>query len=124
MPVLRRAAPLLGVSVVQWRTQLVERIVESAMSGISHIVEETHCARDIAEAAIAEAKSVHGEVESRVALLAAQAEASTAHVVDALSKCVNEVVAQSEVQASHIIGTVSQRLEKDIEAATVVKSNI
>ena len=64
-------------------------------------------------------KSMHGEVQSRVALLVAQAEASTAHVVDVLSKRVSEVAAQSEVQASHIVGTVAQRLEKDIEAAVV-----
>ena len=63
-------------------------------------LEETRRVRDVAEAAVAEAKSVHGEVESRVATLAVQAEATTAHVVDALSKCVSKVAAQSEAQTS------------------------
>ena len=48
------------------------------MSSIGRVAEETHCARGIAEAAIAKAKSIHGEVESRVVLLVVQAEASTA----------------------------------------------
>ena len=63
------------------------------MSNSSHIAEETRCVHDVAEAAIAKAKFVHGEVESRGATLAAQAEASTAHITDALSKRVSEVAA-------------------------------
>ena len=114
----------VGISIAQWRVQLAEQTTEFAMSNVGRVVEETRRVCDVAEAAIAEVKSVHSEVESRVAILAAQAEASAVHIVDVLSKYVSEVVAQSEVQASHIIGTVSQRLEKDIEAATVVKSNI
>ena len=50
----------------------------------------------VVEAAIAEARSVHGEIESRVALLAAQANASTTHIVGVLSQCVQEVVEHSD----------------------------
>ena len=71
-------------------------------------MEETHCVRGIAEAALAEVKSVHGEVESRVASLAAQAEASTAHIANALSKCVSEVAADREAKASCAVGTIVQ----------------
>ena len=63
------------------------------MSSIGHITEETHRVRDVAEAAIAEAKSMHGEVESRVTTLAVQAKASTAHITDVLSKHVSKVAA-------------------------------
>ena len=63
------------------------------MSGVGGITEETRHACGIAEAAIAEAAPVHGQVENRVALLTAQAEASTVHVVDALSKRAIGVVA-------------------------------
>ena len=52
-------------------------------------------------------------------LLVAQDGASTAHVVDAVSKCVTEVATHSAEQASCIVGTVSQQLEKEIEAALV-----
>ena len=89
------------------------------MSSIGRIAEETRRVCGVAEAAIAKAKSVHGEVESRVASLAAQAEANTTHIADALSKCVSKVAAQSEVQTSRIIGTIAQGLEQNIEAAVV-----
>ena len=46
-------------------------MAESAMSGVGHVMEETRRVCGIAETAIAEAKLVHGEVESRVVLLAA-----------------------------------------------------
>ena len=113
---LQKAASLLGVLVAQRRTQLVERITESTVSGVSRVTQETRHVRDVAEAAIAEAKSVHGEVESRVATLVVQVEATTAHVVDALSKRVSEVAVQSEAQTLHVVGIGAQQLEKGIEA--------
>ena len=70
------------------------------MSGVGRIAEETRRGRGIAEAAIAEAKSVHSEVESRVASLAAQGEASIAHIADALSKRVSKVAAETEAKMS------------------------
>ena len=95
----------------------MEWTTESPMSGIDRVMEETRRVQDLAEAAIAEAKSVHCEVDRRVAMLVAQATATTAHGVDALSKCISEVVVQSEAQTSRIVGTVAQQLEKGIEAA-------
>ena len=41
------------------------------MLSVGHVAEETRRVRNVVEAAIAEAKSVHGEVESRVASLVA-----------------------------------------------------
>ena len=89
------------------------------MSGDCRIAEETRYARGITEAAIAKAKSVHGEVESRVASLAAQAKASTAHIAGALSKRVGGMAAETEAKTSYTIGTIAQQLEKEIEAAAV-----
>ena len=71
------------------------------MSGVGRITEKTRRAHGIAEAAIAKVKSMHGEVESRVASLVAQAEASTAHIAYALSKHVSEVAADTEAKALH-----------------------
>ena len=48
-------------------------------------MDATRQAHEIAEAAIAEAKSVHSVVESEVAYLTARADASTVHVVEVLS---------------------------------------
>ena len=70
-----------------------EQTPESTMSNVGHVVEETRRVRGVTEAAIAEAKSVHDEVESKVASLVAYAEASTAHVTRVLSKRVEEATA-------------------------------
>ena len=83
------------------------------MSGVCRVAEETRLVFDVVEAAIAEAKSVHGKVESRVALLAAQTEASTTHIVGGLSECVQEVA--SEVQALDVADVVSQQPERRLE---------
>ena len=61
------------------------------MSGVGCVTEETRHVCNVSEAAIAEAKPVHGEVESSIASLMSQAKASTAHVVGVLSECVQEV---------------------------------
>ena len=70
------------------------------MSGVGCVAEETRCARGIAEVAIAKAKSVHNEIESKVSLLAAQAAASTTHITDALSKRVGKLAAEMEAKTS------------------------
>ena len=66
------------------------------MSDVGQIADEARRVCGVVEAAIAEARSVHGEIESRVALLAAQANASTTHIVGVLSQCVQEVVEHSD----------------------------
>ena len=99
-PVFKRVVSPLSVSVAQHRAQLAKRTAEYALSGVGHVAEETRRARGIGEAAIAEAKSVHGEIESKVFSLAAQAAASTAHITDALSKRVGELAAETEAKNS------------------------
>ena len=89
------------------------------MSGVGHIAEKTQHGRGIIESAIAEATSVRGQVETKVASLAAHTEASMVQVVGTVSECVREVAAHSEAQMPRVIGNIAQRLEKDIEAAAV-----
>ena len=82
-------------------------------------------ARRVAEAAIAEATSVHSQIESRVALLAAQAEATTLHAVREMAGEVQVVVVQVEDSTSRVIGAVAQLLESKIEmvaTCTIVTS--
>ena len=104
---------------MQHRAQLAERTVESALSGVGHVAEEICHAHSVEEVAISEARSMHGEIESKVSLLAAKAAVSTAHIRDALSKCVGEVVVETEAKTSHVVGTVAQQLEKEIQAAAL-----
>ena len=67
------------------------------MSGVGCVAEETRHVLNIEGVAIAEAKSVHDEVERKVALLAAQTEASTTHIIGVLSESVKAVAEHSEV---------------------------
>ena len=83
------------------------------------VADETRRAREVAEAAIAEARSVHGEVQSKVASLTAHANASAAHAVEVLSGRVQEVAEHSQAQTSCVAVAVAQQLEKEIEAAAM-----
>ena len=65
---------------------MAEQIAESAYSSVGQVAKQTRHAREVAKAAIVEARSVHGTVESRVAALSAHANESTAHAVEVLSK--------------------------------------
>ena len=81
--------------------QPVEQVTESAMSGMGCIVNETRRAREVAKAAIAKARSVHGEVQSKVASLTARAGASAAHTVEVLSGRVREVAEHGKADVTH-----------------------
>ena len=87
--------------------QLAERVAKSAMSGVGQIADEARRVRRIEEVAIADARYVHGEVESRVASLVAQADASAVHIIGVLLQHVQEVAEHSNAQASCIVGEVS-----------------
>ena len=113
---LRRSLSPLGLLVAQHHAQLVEQVAESAMSGVERMAVEMRHAREVAEAAIAEARSVHGEVQSKVALLMARANVSATHAVEVLSGRVQEGAEQSQVQMSHVAVAVAQQFEKEIEA--------
>ena len=54
-----------------------------------------------------------------MASLVAQAEASTTHMGDVLSKRMGEVAAETKAKTSCIVGTIAQQLEREIEAAAV-----
>ena len=72
--------------------------------------------QQVAKATIAKVKSVQGEVASQAASLWAHADASTAHAVEVLSGCVQEVVMHSEAQASRVAKMVTRQLEGEIQA--------
>ena len=88
---------------MQRHAQMAEKIAESAISRVGQVADEMRCAHEIAEVAIAEVRSVHGEVQSKVTLLMAHANVSTAHAVEVLSGCVQEVARYSKPQMSHVV---------------------
>ena len=87
---------------------MAEQIAESAFSGVGQVTDETRRACKVAEATIAEARSMHGVVESRVAELSARANVSTTHAVEVLTEQVWQTAAKIEAKALQTIGTVVQ----------------
>ena len=63
------------------------------------------------EATSAEARSVHDEVEAKVATLAAQTVVSVSQVVEAVQGHVSELAAYSDARLSHVTAEVTQRSE-------------
>ena len=103
--------------MAQQRVRITEQKAESVVSGVGVMADQSRFAQSIAEAAIAEAHSVHETVKSRMVEIAERAESSTSQVVGMLSHKVDQVAAQATAQTSHV-AVVTQQLEKNIEAAT------
>ena len=62
----RRTASPSKLSVAQQRARAAEEKAESAVSGVGMAADQTRYARSVAEAAIAEARSVRDEVMSKL----------------------------------------------------------
>ena len=81
----------------------------TAISGVGRVEEETCRVRQMVEATTAEARSVRGDIQSRVATLAAAAaDASAARTVEEISSRVKEAIKYSDAQASRVIADVTQ----------------
>ena len=65
-----------GCQVTQRRVRLAEQTVRRAISGIGRLEAETRHMCEMVEATTAEARSIRGEVKSRIATLAAVADMS------------------------------------------------
>ena len=72
-------------------------------------------AQSVTDDAIAEARAVREEVESRISELAQRAEISTSSALGEVTGEFRRVVEQTQAQTSHIVGTIVQQLEKEIE---------
>ena len=104
----RRTISLSKLSVAQQRAQIVEQKVESAFSGVGIVADQTHHAQSIAEAAIAEARSMHDEVLSKIAEVTKRSDVSVSNVANVLTGQVQQVAAQFEAHMSHAVGQVAQ----------------
>ena len=67
------------------------------------MADQTHFAQSVVEVAIAEARLVHAEVESRMAEITEPAEVNTSHAVGLLSDKIERVSAQTQVQTLHVV---------------------
>ena len=66
----RRTASPSKLSVAQQRARAAEEKAESAVSGVGMVADQTRYTQSVAEAAIAEARSVRDEVTSKLAEVA------------------------------------------------------
>ena len=94
--------------MAQRRAQIAEAKAESAFSGVGVVADQTCHAQSVAEAAIAEARSVHDEVLSRIAEVAKRSDVSISNVADVLTGKVQQVTGQFEAHTSHTVGQVAQ----------------
>ena len=97
----------------------MEQSAATAISGMGNVEEETHRVRQMVEATTAEARSVCGGIESRIATLAVAADASAACTAEEISSRVKEAVEYSNAQALRVAADVTQRLEKEIVAVAM-----
>ena len=112
----RQAILPMGLFVAQLRAQTAEQKAESAFSHVGVIADQTRHAQSIAEAAIAEARSVHNEVSSKIAAFTKRADDSTSSTIGMLPRKMEEVTAQTEAQTSRVVAQVTQQLERELEA--------
>ena len=85
------------------------------MSGVGQVVEAMSRTHGVAEAMIAEATSMRSQVESRVALLAVQAEATISRAVSKMAGQMQAMAAHAEESTSRVFGAVAQRWNKILE---------
>ena len=82
--------------MAQRRAQIPELKAESAFSGVRAVADQTHHVQSIADAAYAEARSVHDEVSSKIAEVARRADASASSIANVLMGKVQQVAVQFE----------------------------
>ena len=78
------------------------------MSGVGEVADQTRYARSVAEAAIAEARSVRDEVMSKIAKVAQRSDVSASNVEEVLTGKVHQVAAHFEAHTSHAVEQVAQ----------------
>ena len=103
------------LSVAQRHAQIAEQKAESAFSGVGMVADQTRYAQSVAEAAIAEVRSVRDEVASRMEEVAKRSDVSVSNIADVLTGKVQQVAAQFEAQTSHAVGQVAQQLEREVK---------
>ena len=106
-----------SVTIAQLRARTAEWKADTAQSFAGRIADETVRAQSTAEDAIAEARAVREQVESRIADLTRRAEISSSSVLGEMTGRVKETVERSQEEMSRAVGSSLQQLEQRIEVA-------
>ena len=111
----RRTVTPTELSVAQQRARTAEMKADTAYSGVGMVAEETRRVRSVAEEAIAEARSLHAEIESKMGEVATRADVSASNVADALMGQVREAVAHSDKVTNRAVGELQNRTRDFVE---------
>ena len=108
-----------SLSVAQLHAGTAEQKVDTTLSSAGRIADQTIHARSVTDDAIAEARAVREEVESRLSEFLQCAEVKTSSVLGEVAGEVKRAVEKTQVQTSHTVGSAVQQLEKEIEVAAL-----
>ena len=111
----RRTVTPTELSVAQQRARTAEMKADTAYSGVGMVAEEMRRVRNVAEEAIAEARSVRTGVESKMGEVAARASASASNVADSLTGQVREAVAHSDEMTNRAVSELQGQTREFVE---------
>ena len=103
------------LSIAQQRAWTTEQRAETALSGVEVVADRTRRAQSVAEDAIAEARSVHAEVSSRMAKVAECTDISASVVAEDLGGKMRETVAHTEATTSRAVGELQSKTREHVE---------
>ena len=106
-----------SVTIAQLRARTAEWKADTAQSFAGRIADQTVRAQSTAEDAIAEARAVREQVESRIADMSRRTEIASSSVVGEMTGRVKEAVERSQEEMSRAVGSSIQQLEQHIEVA-------
>ena len=103
------------LSVAQQRARTAELKADTAYSSVGMVAEETRRVKNVAEDAIAEARSLRSEIESKMGEVATRVDVSASNVADSLTGQVREAVAHSDEMTTRAVGDLQMRTREFVE---------
>ena len=111
----RRTISPIGLSVAQQHARTAEQKADSAFSGVGVVADQTRRTQAVAEAAIAEARSVRDKVSSKLAEVAKRADISAPSVAENLTGRMEQVAAYSDAQTPRSVEKLQFKTHEYIE---------
>ena len=111
----RRTITPTELSVAQQRARTAELKADTAYSGVGMVADQTRHARSVAETAIAEARAVREQVESKISEVAKRMNVSASGMAENVEGRMREVAAHTEAHTSHAVGTLEVKTREYVE---------
>ena len=111
----RRTITPTELSVAQRRARTAELKADTAYSSVGMVADQSRYARAVAESAIAEARSVHEEVASKMEEVAKHFDASASNVAENVTGKLREVTAHTEAHTSRAVDNLEVKTREYVE---------